>query len=197
MILLIRHGATAGNLQRRYIGRTDEGLCDVGVAQAEGLRRALAARKNPLPAALFISPMRRCRETAALVFPEMAPAVIDGLREMDFGILEGNTHAEMECDPRYRAWVASEGRNTIPDGESRASFDARCVGAFLALHLAPSDDAAIVCHGGTVMALLSALGDSRRGYYDYQPKNAEAFVCEMDKNDRLILVDRIAPPGPL
>ena len=37
-ILFIRHGATEGNLHRRYIGRTDEPLCAAGIAQAERLR---------------------------------------------------------------------------------------------------------------------------------------------------------------
>ena len=36
-LLFIRHGATAGNLQRRYIGRTDEPLCPAGLDQAEAL----------------------------------------------------------------------------------------------------------------------------------------------------------------
>ena len=32
-IVLIRHGATAGNIEKRYIGTTDEPLCDTGTAQ--------------------------------------------------------------------------------------------------------------------------------------------------------------------
>ena len=30
-IVLIRHGATKGNLEKRYIGRTDEDLCGEGI----------------------------------------------------------------------------------------------------------------------------------------------------------------------
>ena len=37
-LILIRHGATAGNLQRRYIGRTDEPLCEAGIQQVLALR---------------------------------------------------------------------------------------------------------------------------------------------------------------
>lgn len=32
-LIFIRHGKTAGNLERRYIGRTDEPLCDEGIAE--------------------------------------------------------------------------------------------------------------------------------------------------------------------
>ena len=38
-IILIRHGATAGNLERRYIGRTDEPLCEQGRLQALWLQQ--------------------------------------------------------------------------------------------------------------------------------------------------------------
>ena len=38
-LLFIRHGATEGNLRRRYIGRTDEPLCEAGIAQVETLRK--------------------------------------------------------------------------------------------------------------------------------------------------------------
>lgn len=195
MILLIRHGATAGNLARQYLGQTDEGLCEVGVGQAEALREALeAAGASTRPTRVFVSPMQRCRETAGVVFPGLEPVAVDGLREMDFGMLEGRTHAELEDDPRYRAWVASEGRMAIPGGESREVFDARCVGAFRALGLGPDDDAAIVCHGGTVMAILSALGESGRGYYDYRLGNAEAYVCEVGEDGRLRVLRRVTTP---
>ena len=40
-ILFIRHGSTAGNLEKRYIGRTDEPLCEVGIAQIEALANEL------------------------------------------------------------------------------------------------------------------------------------------------------------
>ena len=37
-IVLIRHGATAGNIEKRYIGTTDEPLCDTGTAQIHEIR---------------------------------------------------------------------------------------------------------------------------------------------------------------
>lgn len=38
-IFFIRHGATEGNLRRRYIGRTDEPLCEAGIAQVKALQK--------------------------------------------------------------------------------------------------------------------------------------------------------------
>ena len=63
-LLLIRHSITAGNLARRYVGRTDEGLCPEG----ERLARESAAGL-PEPELVYSSPMLRCRQTAELLFP--------------------------------------------------------------------------------------------------------------------------------
>ena len=62
-ILLIRHSMTAGNKLGRYIGaRTDEPLCEEGI-------RLLENFSYPPVQRVFVSPMRRCRETAEILFP--------------------------------------------------------------------------------------------------------------------------------
>lgn len=73
-ILLLRHGETAGNLEKRYVGRTNEGLTEAAI---QALRQTSEKRKQLLlrPSGarwrrVYASPMRRCLETAALVFPE-------------------------------------------------------------------------------------------------------------------------------
>ena len=61
--ILIRHGQTQGNRERRYIGcRTDEPLCPEGIAQLQN-------RHYPPVSRVFVSPMRRCVETANLLYP--------------------------------------------------------------------------------------------------------------------------------
>ena len=60
-IMLIRHSMTAGNLQRRYVGRTDEGLCPEGIELAEQKAQFLL-----MPDIVYTSPMLRCRETAEI-----------------------------------------------------------------------------------------------------------------------------------
>ena len=64
-IFLIRHGATPGNLEGRYIGRTDESLSETG-------RDEILQHEYPSVDIVFSSPMRRCRETASLIYPEKA-----------------------------------------------------------------------------------------------------------------------------
>ena len=112
-IILIRHGATAGNLERRYIGRTDEPLCEQGRLQALWLQQ-----QGLHVDALLVSPALRARQTAQLAFPAMSYQVIPEWRETDFGIFEGKTAQEMEEDPDYRAWVDSGCRGPVPGGVS-------------------------------------------------------------------------------
>lgn len=54
-IVLIRHGATAGNIEKRYIGTTDEPLCDTGTAQ---IHEYMSDRCYPQVQALYVSPLK-------------------------------------------------------------------------------------------------------------------------------------------
>ena len=121
-IALIRHAPTQGNLEGRYVGATDEGLSDQGRARAEAAVPELAAIT---PRHLFTSGMRRCDETGAILFPELAPTRLPGLAEMRFGAFEGKTYAEMGGDARYQAWVDSGCTAACPGGEAQAEFIAR------------------------------------------------------------------------
>lgn len=62
-LLFIRHGATEGNLRRRYIGRTDEPLCEAGIAQVKALqKRGLSVDE------VFVSPLLRTRRRRTFFF---------------------------------------------------------------------------------------------------------------------------------
>lgn len=126
-IALIRHAPTQGNLEGRYVGATDEGLSDQGRARAG---EAAAVLAGLAPRRLFTSGMRRCDETAAILFPELAPTRLPGLAEMHFGAFEGKTYAEMDGDARYQAWVDSGCTAACPGGEAQAEFVTRVCAAF-------------------------------------------------------------------
>ena len=65
-LYLIRHGKTYGNTLGRYIGTTDEPLCEEG---REALQAIFEAGLYPMPDVLYGSPLKRCRETGAILFP--------------------------------------------------------------------------------------------------------------------------------
>lgn len=174
MIYFIRHGQTQGNLEHRYIGSTDQPLCAQG-------REALAGRKCPAVAALYVSPLRRCRETAALLYPDMPQITVDGLRECDFGAFEGHSNEELKEDPAYRAWIDTGGGSAPPGGEAKADMARRTVAAFRSITArhGPEDAIALVVHGGTIMALLEALEDSHE-FYRWQVPNGGGVCCRWD-----------------
>lgn len=179
-ITLIRHGATRGNIERRYIGRTDEELCKEG---EEALRQMAAAGKYPSCSdarVVFSSPMRRCVQSAKIIFPDIETSKIvkiDDLREMDFGSFEGKTYDELKADESYSRWLESGGKEGAPGGESVESFARRCVfGFFKMIEMARESLAERVVafvHGGVIMAVMSFLTGGE--YYSFQVKNGEGF----------------------
>lgn len=170
-VFLLRHGQTQGNLEHRYIGSTDQPLCPQG-------RRALEGIRPPEAGHLYVSPLIRCRETAALLYPGSRQTVVPDFRETDFGDFEGHTYEELKDSPAYQAWLDSAGGTAPPGGESKAAVRRRVTEAFLALAArhGPEDRVALIVHGGTIMTLLEAFEASRR-FYDWQVPNGGGWQC--------------------
>lgn len=147
---LIRHGPTDWNEQKRIQGRADRALSPAG-------REAVG--RWTLPAGLdglewFASPLRRARETAAIL--GLAPAIAPALIEMDWGAWEGMQSAGLRA--RYGAEFTrrtARGLDMRPhDGESPRELRARVAG-WLADRAAAGRDCGAVCHQGVIRAALS------------------------------------------
>lgn len=175
---LIRHGATHANEEYRYLGKTDELLSYKGIAQMQTLGES---RSCPQVEGVLVSPLGRCRQSAAIVFPSLPICEIEEWREMDFGDFEYKNYAELNGNPDYQAWIDSGGSIAFPDGESREEFVRRVVsGMNSAVEYIREKElkaVAAVVHGGTIMALLSHFcgGD----YFSYQVKNGDGYRCVM------------------
>lgn len=185
-ILLLRHGATPGNLQHRYIGRTDEALSQPG-------RAALAQRRVPEADVLYVSPLLRCRQTAELLYPGMEQHIVPQLRECDFGAFENKNYQELAGDPRYQAWVDSGGVLPFPGGESLAAFQQRCLDAFWQTveNAPPGKRLAFVVHGGTIMAVLGGCAQPKREYFNWQVKNGCGYRAYTRENRCLIVEEAL------
>lgn len=157
---LIRHGLTKLGEEKRYQGALDEPLSERGCAE---LKRA-----DFTPARVYVSPMCRARETAAILFPDAEQIAGPDLREMDFGDFEGRGWWEMEQDAAYRAWVDGGCTGRCPNGEDRAGFSRRVIKTMEALLQTEKDELVIVAHGGTQMAVLERWGRPAREYYRWQ-----------------------------
>lgn len=189
-VILLRHGATPGNLERRYIGTTDEPLSGTG-------RQALLSRHVPSADKLYVSPLRRCRETAAILYPEMPQIVIDGLRETNFGHFENHTYEELKDDPAYQAWLDSAGMAPPPAGESRDAVRERVTRAFLKItqECESLDRIALIIHGGTIMTLLEAFEETHR-FYDWQVPNGGGWYCRWESG-QFTNISRLTEQGPV
>ncbi|MGN1090786.1 MAG: histidine phosphatase family protein [Huintestinicola sp.] len=178
-IVFIRHGKTAGNLEKRYIGSTDEPLCDEGIAELSEMCRIMAD-------IVISSPMKRCIQTAELLFPHLTPLVVDDLRECCFGDFEEKNYEELNGNADYQAWIDSGGEMPFPNGESKADFTKRSADAFVkTMEMLISQHgneltAAFVVHGGTIMSVLSSFAEPERDYYDYMCKNGGGYVCNYE-----------------
>lgn len=175
-VCLLRHGKTAGNLEGRYIGVTDEPLCEEG-------RRALLAMRLPAAERVYTSPLLRCRQTAELLWPGTETVQIPEFSECDFGEFENRNYAELNGNPAYQAWIDSGGTIAFPGGEDPLAFRARCVRGFERamedLKESGKKNAAVVCHGGTIMSILAVYGRPKRPFYGWQVKNGRGFLLEL------------------
>jgi probable phosphoglycerate mutase len=155
-IILIRHGETAWNAERRLQGHTDIGLNREGLQQAAALAQALAGESLD---AIVASDLLRARQTAqALAERHGLPVGLDpALRERCYGSFEGLLYAEIEhrFPVQFAAWQARDVDTVMPPGvrvaESFRAFYARTVAAILALGQAHAGQTlALVAHGGVL-----------------------------------------------
>ncbi|ABO67541.1 phosphoglycerate mutase [Geobacillus thermodenitrificans] len=178
-ITFIRHGMTALNRQRAYIGWTDAPL-----AAAERVR--LSSLKPKLPMAvdrIVSSDLRRCRETAALLFGgRPADWWTSWWRELSFGDWEGKTFAELNEDPAYRQWLEAPFSVAPPGGESYAGFQKRIKQAFTkTLALAERSGArhiAIITHGGPIRFMLEQYAPTSRSFWEWDVPFAGGYTLD-------------------
>ncbi|MCD8338389.1 MAG: cobalt-precorrin-5B (C(1))-methyltransferase CbiD [Lachnospiraceae bacterium] len=178
-LYLIRHGSTAGNLEHRYVGTTDEPLTGETLHKLEECRDFY-----PQPELVFASPLQRCVQTAKVLYPDTEVRLLPGLAECGFGEFEYKNYEELKEDARYQAWIDSGGTLGFPGGESREDFMERCCAAFLEgcaeAQKAAAKSAAFVVHGGTIMAILDRFSMPHGDYFAWQVKNAEGFSCDLE-----------------
>lgn len=155
-ILLIRHGETDWNVDKRLQGHIDIGLNQAGQRQVLALGEALAGEGID---AIFASDLQRARDTAQAVADAAGLEVLidAGLRERCYGAFEGLRHIEIEAryPDAYRQWKARDPDYRYPAGERMAEtmreFYERSVQAVQrVLGSGRYRKVAIVTHGGVL-----------------------------------------------
>jgi ribonuclease H / adenosylcobalamin/alpha-ribazole phosphatase len=146
-LLLLRHGQTPLSVQRRYSGRGNPGLTELGRQQADAAARYLAQRGGI--SAVVASPLQRCYDTAAAAAKALGLdlTVDDDLIETDFGAWEGLTFTEAaERDPElHRKWL----RDTSTEPPGGESFD------HVNERVCRARDRIVAAYGGTTVLVVS------------------------------------------
>ncbi len=183
VIHLIRHGAIDETLSGKYIGTTDPPLSDyIGTTDPPlsdkgklALKKLAFTHAYPQPPVVFSSPLRRCTQTCAVLFPERKPLVIANLSECNFGEWEGKTAEELKDSEDFQKWLAGDNSVKPPRGESNADFVRRVCKIFESivegLMKTGSTECAVVTHGGVIMTLLAVYGLPQAKPFEWAMEN--------------------------
>jgi broad specificity phosphatase PhoE len=158
-LLLLRHGRTAWNHERRAQGHSDVTLDEVGHTQAAAAAPTIAALR---PAALWSSDLARARETAAYVAEACGLAAIHDprLREYALGERTGWTMEEYAAAHPEEYDEFRRGRyDVVPGSEKTPTVLARMTAALdeAWAALAPGQLGVVVSHGAALKATLIEL----------------------------------------
>ena len=152
-LLLVRHGQTVWNADRRFQGQADPELSERGRAQAAALERALRGRRL---SAVYSSPLRRARETAEIAVggTGLPVTVLADLKELGLGRWEGHGVEEVVAadGEHYRRWLGQPLDYPPPGGEPLPSVERRvlsAMGRIVATH-GDGEEVLVVGHGGII-----------------------------------------------
>jgi len=163
---LVRHGATAWNLEQRFLGHTDIPLTPIGRAQACWVGRRLRLEHVR---AVYSSDLQRAHETAMIIAQQCSlqqPVTVSSAwREMSFGDWEGLSYTQIADRYKHQLGFFSDPINhPPPGGEPFPHLLQRIQVAFTQLvqdtaHADHRGDIVLVSHAGTLRALLCSLLD--------------------------------------
>jgi alpha-ribazole phosphatase len=201
-LVVVRHGLTQWNRERRYQGQRDIPLLlPDALPGLDRLREALAEQAFD---AVHCSDLTRCRQTLAHVIEgrERAwPMHFDSrLRELDFGEYEGCTYEELETRPAYRGWIDSAGEQAPPGGESTVDLRRRLDDWFVEVMNGCTPHgrhcALVVSHGGVIRELRRRFEGIGFWQGDVVQAEGRRFRFSIDEGGRWQCSSSSAVPAP-
>lgn len=192
-IHLIRHGKTTGNVNKLLYGAAELELAEEGI---EALKKGVSDGKYPCDdtADFYTTGMIRTEQTFRIIYGDRPHRVIKDLKEMNFGVFENRPLSEVTKDPLYLAW-AYDNSFSVPaeGGESLNGFIERVMKGFDELmgyhrlkelskrHNGEDANSIVVCHGGTIMAVMSSLfPDERKPAFKWVTDPGNGYRIELE-----------------
>ncbi|WP_328858951.1 histidine phosphatase family protein [Williamsia herbipolensis] len=153
-IIMVRHARTEGNVRGLLQGRADSPVIVDELAAAAAWRE----RGLPEPDAVYCSPQRRARITAAYLLPDVAAVIDDRLAERDLGDIDGRVAQDLwAAEPDLAHAMAADPTFAPPGGESAEQVGARVRGLVGDLVRRGDRLAACVTHGALMTITLRVL----------------------------------------
>lgn len=173
-ISVIRHGQTEANEKGIYIGSTDLPLSQKGAGE---LCAKMDEFDYPAVHRVYSSPLKRCTETADILFPCTEISVVDDLRELDMGEFENKSVDELINRKDYKEWLRGGRDSRPPQGESLDEMTARTYTALHGIIMDMMNDGlthcAMITHAGIISNMLSCFGLPK-----YDPKQLNSDFGE-------------------
>jgi probable phosphoglycerate mutase len=191
-VVLVRHGESTWNRERRVQGLADSTLTDRGREQARAVGAHLA--EEYAFDRVVASDLRRAEETARVVcdcdgLP--APELDRVWRERDYGQFQGLTRSSIAA--RHRSY--QHGRSllsiaNVPGGEPRLALERRVTDGWHSLRdsLAGDDQVLVITHGGPIRVVLAAVLDRTLSTFANEFSPGNCSVTELAVEDDVSVV---------
>lgn len=179
-LFLIRHGVTEWNREKRYCGHRDIGLSNEGKSQVKLLSNRLNAVRFDR---VYCSNRKRTIQTARMLFKQARIIPDWGLREINFGVLEGLKHKEImeKYEDTYKKWLKDSFKNSIPKAEPMNVFKKRVENALWSIiRFNSGKTIAVVCHGGVIGIFVNGILKNRN-FWRCVPSPASVTIVEHEK----------------
>lgn len=195
-ITLLRHGSTLENEQKKYLGWQDASLSEKGIAQLHVLKK----QRYPQPDVLLASDLKRCKETATILYENSKIQLTSLFREYDFGDWDTKTYEDLKDDKQYQKWIYHPMKITPPNGESFQQFRERVMKGWELLLDYFSDERVknivLVTHGGVIRLLLHHFTNVEKHFWEWSTPNGQGYSLigkrsDMRRGERCILLQEV------
>jgi probable phosphoglycerate mutase len=186
-ICVARHGETDWNTAGILQGWLDVPMNERGRQQAREFADAFAGAGF---SRMYTSPLRRARESAEIIAVRLGlppPVGHDGLKERNFGVIQGIPKAELaELDPALLEKILK--RNpacSFAQGESMDEFATRVLNAVVEIGAENAGECVLVITHGWVLDVIARHinGLPRSAILHIKPKNGECLWIEATRED--------------
>jgi broad specificity phosphatase PhoE len=189
-IILIRHGQTDENKEKRYLGHYDSPLNSTGRQQVEDLVEKL--KKLEIRGICYSSDLLRAFETSDIICNDLLLdlKVYPDLRELHFGDWDCHTYNELNVKnpDDLNRWISNPFLNSPPNGETLTELGAR-VDRWVERVISSQceDDCLVVSHGGPIRWILSKwlLNDEQQFWNVQNIRHGEGLILDLDKTMKI------------